>query len=86
VIITQKRNHLELQVAREPLNYDYWFDYCTLEEQSSSNDARSRAVYERAVANVPPASEKRFWKRYIYLWINYALFEENAADASGDSS
>jgi len=30
----------------------------------------------RAVANVPPALEKRYWRRYIYLWINYALFEE----------
>ena len=20
--------------------------------------------------------DKQFWKRYIYLWINYALFEE----------
>jgi crooked neck len=30
---------------------------------------------------VPPASEKRYWRRYIYLWINYALFEElEAAD------
>jgi len=35
-----------------------------------------REVYERAVANVPPANEKRYWQRYIYLWIKYALFEE----------
>ena len=33
-------------------------------------------VYERAIANIPPAPEKRYWQRYIYLWINYALFEE----------
>ena len=33
-------------------------------------------VYERAVANLPPAEEKRYWKRYIYLWIKYALWEE----------
>jgi crooked neck len=33
-------------------------------------------VYERAVANLPPANEKRYWQRYIYLWIKYALFEE----------
>lgn len=33
-------------------------------------------VYERAIANTPPAPEKRYWQRYIYLWINYALFEE----------
>ena len=35
-----------------------------------------REVYERAIANVPPVQEKRHWKRYIYLWINYALYEE----------
>ena len=34
-------------------------------------------VYERAVAQLPPSSaEKRFWRRYIYLWVKYALFEE----------
>ena len=39
-------------------------------------------VYERAIANTPPADEKRYWQRYIYLWINYALFEElEAQDA-----
>lgn len=35
-----------------------------------------REVYERAIANMPPIQEKRHWKRYIYLWINYALYEE----------
>ena len=33
-------------------------------------------VYERAIANVPPAPEKRYWQRYIYLWLKYALWEE----------
>lgn len=37
-------------------------------------------VYERAIANVPPVAEKRYWRRYIYLWINYALFEELLAE------
>lgn len=43
------------------------------------NDADAdtvREVYERAIANIPPIQEKRHWKRYIYLWINYALYEE----------
>ncbi len=35
-----------------------------------------RETYERAVANVPPSKDKHFWRRYIYLWINYAVFEE----------
>jgi len=25
---------------------------------------------------VPPGSEKRHWRRYIFLWLDYALFEE----------
>ena len=35
-----------------------------------------RDIYERSVANVPPVAEKQYWRRYVYLWINYALFEE----------
>ena len=44
------------------------------EEEQSIN--RVREVYEKAVAQVPPGSEKRFWRRYIFLWLDYALFEE----------
>lgn len=40
---------------------------------------RARDVYERAISQVPPVQEKRFWRRYVYLWINYALFEEMVA-------
>lgn len=39
-----------------------------------------REVYERSIANVPPAPEKRYWQRYIYLWIRYALWEELEAE------
>lgn len=28
------------------------------------------------MANVPPSQEKHYWRRYIYLWINYAVYEE----------
>lgn len=73
-------------------NYDTWFDYTRLEEDAyrtltasgASTESkevitaksRVRDVYERAVANVPPSSEKRHWRRYIFLWLSYALFEE----------
>ena len=40
---------------------------------------RVRDVYERAIANVPPAPEKRLWRRYVYLWLRYAVFEELTA-------
>ena len=58
-----------------PTNYDAWFDYLRLLE-SDANEDSVREIYERAIANVPPALEKRLWRRYIYLWINYALYEE----------
>ena len=28
------------------------------------------------MAQLPPGNEKRYWQRYIYLWVRYALFEE----------
>ena len=41
-----------------------------------------RDTYERAIANIPLVASKRGWRRYIYLWINYALFEELEAEDS----
>ncbi len=48
--------------------------------RQDSCGAQVREVYERAIANVPPAPEKRYWQRYIYLWIRYALWEELEAE------
>eukprot|EP00897_Mesotaenium_endlicherianum_P005435 jgi/Mesen1/491/ME001024S10726 len=82
VIVGKRRFQYEEEVKKVPLNYDAWFDYVRLEESAAGSGAgggaggeheRVREVYERAIANVPPADEKRFWQRYIYLWINYAL-------------
>ncbi|KAF8090620.1 hypothetical protein N665_0471s0015 [Sinapis alba] len=82
VIVRTRRFEYEEQVRKNPLNYDAWFDYIRLEEEEASvgDKERIREVYERAIANVPPANEKRYWRRYIYLWINYALYEEIEAE------
>ncbi|KAL1816477.1 hypothetical protein DCAR_0520880 [Daucus carota subsp. sativus] len=74
-IVGKRRFQYEDEVRKNPLNYDSWFDYIRLEESVGNKD-RIREVYERATANIPPAEEKRYWQRYIYLWINYALYEE----------
>ncbi|KAL3498965.1 hypothetical protein ACH5RR_041697 [Cinchona calisaya] len=74
-IVGKRRFQYEDEVRKNPLNYDAWFDYIRLEESVGIKD-RVRDVYERAIANLPPAQEKRYWQRYIYLWINYALYEE----------
>ncbi|KAM0274400.1 hypothetical protein ACHAQH_007869 [Verticillium albo-atrum] len=75
VVLSKRRVYYENQVKENPKNYDIWFDYTRLEETSGDLD-RIRDVYERAVAQVPPAQEKRFWRRYIYLWVYYAIWEE----------
>jgi len=84
------------EVAHDGRNYDAWFDYARLEEgalrtlrqEGSTEDEKSAAIecvgdiYERAVAHVPPGQEKRHWRRYIFLSLDYALFEEIETKAS----
>eukprot|EP01104_Vermistella_antarctica_P019534 TRINITY_DN76_c0_g1_i1.p1 TRINITY_DN76_c0_g1~~TRINITY_DN76_c0_g1_i1.p1 ORF type:complete len:687 (+),score=222.36 TRINITY_DN76_c0_g1_i1:151-2211(+) len=81
VIVSKRRFQYEEELKHNAKNYDVWFDYIRLEE-TNGEVGKVREIYERSIANVPPAAEKRFWRRYIYLWINYALFEElDAKDA-----
>ncbi|KPP73367.1 crooked neck-like protein 1-like, partial [Scleropages formosus] len=75
VIVSKRRFQYEEEVKANPHNYDAWFDYLRLVESDADPDT-VRDVYERAIANTPPIQEKRHWRRYIYLWINYALYEE----------
>eukprot|EP00931_Biecheleriopsis_adriatica_P003995 TRINITY_DN105736_c0_g1_i1.p1 TRINITY_DN105736_c0_g1~~TRINITY_DN105736_c0_g1_i1.p1 ORF type:complete len:672 (+),score=164.57 TRINITY_DN105736_c0_g1_i1:139-2154(+) len=75
VVLNKRRFIYEDAIEKNPRNYDVWFDYVRLEE-SVGDVAKIREAYERAIANKPPVMQKRFWRRYIYLWIYYALFEE----------
>lgn len=79
VIVSKRRYQYEQEVTDNPTNYDAWFDYLRLVENEGQTDT-IRETYERAIANVPPSTEKNFWRRYIYLWINYALYEELEAE------
>ena len=89
-VLGKRRIQYEDELAQDGRNYDVWFDYARLEEGAlqdlrdegvSSEEeekaiGRVREIYERAVGQVPPGGEKRHWRRYIFLWLNYALFEE----------
>ncbi|EPQ50333.1 hypothetical protein GLOTRDRAFT_12627, partial [Gloeophyllum trabeum ATCC 11539] len=89
-VLGKRRIQYEEELAHDGRNYDVWFDYARLEEgavrdlrdEGATADeveqaiGRVREVYERAVAQVPPGGEKRHWRRYIFLWLDYALFEE----------
>jgi len=87
VILKKRRLQYEEEVTEDPNNYDAWFDLIRLvtSEAEAEEDGvgveRVRETYERAIANVPPSKEKQYWRRYIYLWINYAVFEETEGDA-----
>ncbi|KAF8155702.1 pre-mRNA-splicing factor CLF1 [Crassisporium funariophilum] len=86
----KRRIQYEEELSHDGRNYDVWFDYARLEEGAHRDlkdegataeeldgaVGRVREVYERAVAQVPPGGEKRHWRRYIFLWLDYALFEE----------
>ena len=78
VIINKRKFQYEEEVKANPMNYDAWFDFIRLMETEGSQEM-IREVYERSIANIPPSQEKRFWRRYIYLWIYYALYEELVA-------
>lgn len=75
VIISKRKHQYEQEILENPLNYDAWFDYIRLIENLGEVE-NIRETYERAIANVPPLKEKNLWRRYIYLWINYAFYEE----------
>ena len=75
VIISKRRVQYEEQVKASPRNYDAWIDYARLLE-TTGDVSQVREVYERAIAQLPPTQEKRHWRRYIYLWVFFALFEE----------
>ncbi|KGO78109.1 RNA-processing protein, HAT helix [Penicillium italicum] len=78
VILSKRRVQYEEQLKDNPRNYDIWFDFARLEE-TSGDPERVRDIYERAIAQIPPSQEKRHWRRYIYLWIFYAVWEEMEA-------
>ncbi len=75
VILKKRRLQYEEEVAENPNNYDAWFDLIRLVVSEGELDV-IRETFERAIANVPPSKEKQYWRRYIYLWINYAVYEE----------
>ncbi len=73
-VLGKRRIQYEEELAYDGTNYDAWFSLARLEEDAYRADeedgedvepTRVREVYERAVANIPPATEKRYWRRYI---------------------
>lgn len=78
-VVLSKRKHLyESKLSQDQYDYDTWVDYIRM-IQSEGDLESIRSVYERAIAAIPLRKEKQFWRRYIYIWILYAIFEELVA-------
>lgn len=77
LLILKRSELLEERLSAAPTNYDAWFQLAELFSQYEKlSDAA--AVYERAcnTAIPPVSSERRLWKRYIFLWLERAAFLE----------
>ena len=76
VILSKRRVQYEDTLRECPKQYDTWIEYARLEESGGDFD-KTCDVYERAIAQIPPSTtEKRHWRRYIYLFVFYALYCE----------
>lgn len=78
LLIDKRRAHYERLLAEEPENWDACFNYIRMEEEAGEVE-RVRELYERSLGKVPSKKSKNNFKRYIYLWLFYAQFEESVA-------
>ena len=76
VVLTKQKSQYLSQLRLNPRDYDSWFEYAKLMQDNAASADQIREIYEQAVSNVPPTQQKEHWRRYIYLWIYYALYEE----------
>jgi crooked neck len=77
-IIHKRRQKYEAELEQDSTDYDTWWAYISLLDDQPLQVKRD--TFEKAVSNPPKSSEKVHWKRYIFLWIRYAIFEELAGE------
>lgn len=79
-ICLHRRSLLEEHLLDNPASMDTWWDLLSLVQASGSADDL-REVFERAIATIPADSTKTDqWRRYIYIWLRYAFYEEEMAE------
>ena len=90
-VLAKRRLKYEDDLKDDNRNYDAWLDYARMEEEAwkslrggngtsteetDNQGKRTQEIYERAIAQLPLGKEKRDWRRYIFVWLRYAMFEE----------
>ena len=78
LLIDKKRADYERQLVEDPENLDVCFNYIRMEEEAGDVE-RIREIFERSLAKVPTKKDQKLWKRYIYIFLFYAQFEEAVA-------
>ncbi|OLY83883.1 Pre-mRNA-splicing factor clf1 [Smittium mucronatum] len=76
VVSSKRRQQYKKILLESPFDYNTWLDLTQLEENMGNADL-AREAYSDAIKHIPKAEEKRVWRRYIYLWLLYAVFEES---------
>jgi len=76
VLLMKQKTAYQCRLQSSPRDYDGWFEYAKLIQDHGTNAEDVREIYEQAVSNIPPSQQKEHWRRYIYLWIYYAVYEE----------
>ncbi|RLV94087.1 Pre-mRNA-splicing factor CLF1 [Spathaspora sp. JA1] len=76
--VLKRKERYESDVKQDPTDYDSWWKYITILQSSSSiRTTTIQEVFKNALSNVPQDKYKSIkWRRYIMLWIRYALWEE----------
>lgn len=80
VILSRRRREYEDKLVKSPYDYDIWYSYLQLLEETAATKSELREVFERSIQKIPEIAEKSCWRRYIYLWIRYAVYEELSGD------
>ena len=75
VIVSKRKVKYENELKEDKYNYDTWFDYLRFSEDEGNTEI-TRELNERAIRCKPLTNEKRRWRRHIYLWIYYVIYEE----------
>ncbi|CCH44274.1 hypothetical protein BN7_3835 [Wickerhamomyces ciferrii] len=73
-ILLKRKKRYESELKEDPRDFDSWWAYLTLLEDYPVSVQRE--AFEKSISLTPIEIEKYAWKRYILLWIRYAVFEE----------
>ena len=82
IILDDRKSEYVEELKKQPMAYDSWLNLVLL-EQEAGDFAVARQVFLDAEVNVPKSSEKSDWKRFVFIFLAHAIFEETKMSDSG---